>query len=313
LLARALGDAVVAAIRQARPDLSWPDPVFKDSLEYGEINFAKMPAVILEVGFHTNPADSTALQQDSFRQAVAKGIRDGLKTYLGDTGPPPVANWAAAPSSLSFTAGVVGGQSATASFTLSNTGTGGGTFGISSDNTVFSVSPQSEFLNSGAQKSIAVTAAPCTSTDPQTGKLSITSPGANTAVVNLSRTCAAPALPIPAPLVVSMSSNGRMLLSWPNVAGATAYGFSAWFDGVSIPVQGRALPKGGVYSSAVATFISNPAAAQKQGKQACFSVRSESSTQVSGFSPQACVEYRYYTNDIGIQGEGEQELRLGEW
>jgi N-acetylmuramoyl-L-alanine amidase len=41
-----------------------------------------MPSVILEVAFHTNALDGKALQQETFRQAVAKGIKNALEEFL---------------------------------------------------------------------------------------------------------------------------------------------------------------------------------------------------------------------------------------
>jgi N-acetylmuramoyl-L-alanine amidase len=84
-LATALASKIVASIRAARPDLNWPDAQVIGSADYGETRFAQMPAVILETGFHTNPVDGPALAETSFRSAVASGVREGIKSWLGDT------------------------------------------------------------------------------------------------------------------------------------------------------------------------------------------------------------------------------------
>jgi hypothetical protein len=49
-----------------------------------------------------------------------------------------------------------------------------------------------------------------------------------------------PAPIIPNPLLVTMSSEGRMLLSWNEVANARDYSFNATFDGEAASVSGVA-------------------------------------------------------------------------
>jgi N-acetylmuramoyl-L-alanine amidase len=82
-LAQNLARTVPAAIRQARPEFEWPNAqIIGSSNKYGELSLALMPSVILEVGFHTNRIDGSALQQPSFRRAVAAGIRAGTRAFL---------------------------------------------------------------------------------------------------------------------------------------------------------------------------------------------------------------------------------------
>jgi N-acetylmuramoyl-L-alanine amidase len=81
-LAHLLADAVPAAIRARRPDLNWGAGEVKGSNNYGENGYALMPAVILEVGFHTNAVDGKALGEASFRAAVAEGVRDALEAFF---------------------------------------------------------------------------------------------------------------------------------------------------------------------------------------------------------------------------------------
>jgi N-acetylmuramoyl-L-alanine amidase len=82
-LAQNLARTVPAAIRKARPEFEWPAAQTIGSRnKYGELSLARMPSVILEVGFHTNRTDGTALQQPSFRRAVAAGIRAGTQAFL---------------------------------------------------------------------------------------------------------------------------------------------------------------------------------------------------------------------------------------
>ncbi len=81
-LAKAVAAAVPTAIRAARPDLGWENAAITASAGYGENGYALMPAVILEVGYHTNARDGAALQQTSFRAAVAAGVVTALRAFL---------------------------------------------------------------------------------------------------------------------------------------------------------------------------------------------------------------------------------------
>lgn len=46
------------------------------------INWSAQPVVILEMGFMTNEHDDLAMAQDAFRQTMAEGIAEGVKTYF---------------------------------------------------------------------------------------------------------------------------------------------------------------------------------------------------------------------------------------
>ncbi len=46
---------------------------------YAVIRRAQCPAVILEIGFHTNPKEEALLKTESFRQTIAEAIATGLK------------------------------------------------------------------------------------------------------------------------------------------------------------------------------------------------------------------------------------------
>lgn len=50
---------------------------------HGENRIAKMPSVIIELGFHTNKDDLTALLDDKFREIAMEAIKLGVKEYLG--------------------------------------------------------------------------------------------------------------------------------------------------------------------------------------------------------------------------------------
>ena len=81
-LAKALAVAVPKAIRLERPDLRWGTGSVTASNQYGENGFALMPSVILEVAFHTNALDGRALRQETFRAAVASGVKAALASFL---------------------------------------------------------------------------------------------------------------------------------------------------------------------------------------------------------------------------------------
>ncbi|MEY4530644.1 MAG: hypothetical protein RLZZ156_1365 [Deinococcota bacterium] len=81
-LAKALANAVPKAIRLERPDLRWGIGSVTASNQYGENGFALMPSVILEVAFHTNALDGRALRQETFRAAVANGVKTALSRFL---------------------------------------------------------------------------------------------------------------------------------------------------------------------------------------------------------------------------------------
>jgi hypothetical protein len=48
---------------------------------HGETRLATMPAVIAEVGFHTNAQDAAALQDQTFRAAATRGMEKGYRMY----------------------------------------------------------------------------------------------------------------------------------------------------------------------------------------------------------------------------------------
>ena len=50
---------------------------------YGVIRGTNMPAVIVEVAYHSNPEDEALLKTPEFRQKAARGIAQGIVAYLG--------------------------------------------------------------------------------------------------------------------------------------------------------------------------------------------------------------------------------------
>lgn len=58
---------------------------------HGENRLAGMPSAIVEVGFHTNPADALALQDPVFRTASMKGVEKGYRLWREGKGCTPLA------------------------------------------------------------------------------------------------------------------------------------------------------------------------------------------------------------------------------
>lgn len=56
---------------------------------YGVIRNTKMPAIIIEVAFHTNPDEEALLKQEFFRRHAAMGIAKGIVEYFGLEWVPP--------------------------------------------------------------------------------------------------------------------------------------------------------------------------------------------------------------------------------
>jgi murein DD-endopeptidase MepM/ murein hydrolase activator NlpD len=247
-------------------------------------------------------------------QCSAVGTTNGQLTINGSNksatvaitrvcSPLPTTTWQASPTNLSFSDTVGGGAPAAKSFGLSNPGANG-TYSISSNQTWLAASPASAVLNSGQNANINVTVSDCSSAITENGVLTI-SGGGSTASVNVTRTCNALTPSTPSLSSITMSSNGRIFIAWPEVSGATQYDFQATFGGAAISVTGQAPNRGGVNGSAVATFLSAPDAADKQGKQVCFSMRATNTGSSSAFSSFACTTYKYYAGGLSVQSSSD--------
>jgi Peptidase family M23/Viral BACON domain len=217
--------------------------------------------------------------------------------------PVPTTTWQASPTNLNFSDTVGGGAPAAKTFGLSNPGANG-TYSISSNQTWLTASPASAILNSGQNSTINVTVSDCSGAITENGVLTI-SGGGSTASVNVTRTCTAPAPSTPSLSSITMSSNGRIFIAWPEVSGATQYDFQATFNSAAISVTGQAPNRGGTNGSAVATFLSAPDAADKQGKQVCFSMRATNTGGSSAFSSFACTTYKYYAGGLSVQSSSD--------
>jgi Peptidase family M23 len=221
--------------------------------------------------------------------------------------PAPPPTWKLNPTALTFTA-IVGSTPTNQTFTITNSGTGSGTFGMgSTNNALVTATGYNTTLAVGASTTATVLVGACTSVGQTTAQLGVDG-GGSSAAVSITRICNA--APIPAPSVpslssITMSSNGRIFIAWPEVSGATQYDFQATFGGAAISVTGQAPNRGGVNGSAVATFLSAPDAADKQGKQVCFSMRASNTGGPSAFSSFACTTYKYYAGGLSVQSSSD--------
>ena len=65
---------------------SWTNRGIKKSIDaYGEINYAQMPAALVELAFMDNYEDNQLLQQESFKLLAANAIAQGICDFLGVT------------------------------------------------------------------------------------------------------------------------------------------------------------------------------------------------------------------------------------
>lgn len=80
-LAQALHDHTLEAGRRVLPDLA--DRGVRSAMFYVLVG-ARMPAVLLEASFLSNPAEARALRTERYREALADGIAEGLVRYLSE-------------------------------------------------------------------------------------------------------------------------------------------------------------------------------------------------------------------------------------
>jgi hypothetical protein len=216
--------------------------------------------------------------------------------------------WTLNPTALQFN-GTVGTTPATKTFTITNTGGVHAVFGMGSSNdSLVTSTGYSTSLAVNASTTATVIVSACTSVGTTTGQLVVGGGGGSNAAIAITRVCDAalpPAPSTPSPSSITMSSNGRIFIAWPEVSGATQYDFQATFGGAAISVTGQAPNRGGVNGSAVATFLSAPDAADKQGKQVCFSIRASNTGGSSTFSSFACTTYKYYAGGLTVQSSSD--------
>ncbi|AAM38123.1 N-acetylmuramoyl-L-alanine amidase [Xanthomonas citri pv. citri] len=73
---------VTEQIRQLPAYSTYPiRPGVRDGANYGEVREASMPTALIEIGFHSNADDSTALRNSVFRAAAMRGVEKGYRTF----------------------------------------------------------------------------------------------------------------------------------------------------------------------------------------------------------------------------------------
>ncbi len=74
--------------RRARPGrvvraLGFPDRGIQERSDFTGFNWADVPAILVEMGFMTNPAEDRALARPAVRQRAAIGLCRGALRFLG--------------------------------------------------------------------------------------------------------------------------------------------------------------------------------------------------------------------------------------
>jgi len=89
-LATAVHNQIVSTMRSAYG--SWTNRGIKISNDaYGEINYAQMPAALVELAFMDNVQDNALLHTEAFKQHAADAISTGICEFLGaDCDPAPI-------------------------------------------------------------------------------------------------------------------------------------------------------------------------------------------------------------------------------
>lgn len=81
-LATAVHNQIISTMTSAYG--SWTNRGIKTSYDdYGEINYAQMPAILVELAFMDNYEDNQLLHQESFKLRAANAIADGICEFLG--------------------------------------------------------------------------------------------------------------------------------------------------------------------------------------------------------------------------------------
>lgn len=86
---RELAEAIELALRQiGRPSRGVKTRTLPDGRDYYHvIREAKIPSVLVECAFHTNPAEEALLKTPEFRQLLAAAITNSIVAYLGPLPP----------------------------------------------------------------------------------------------------------------------------------------------------------------------------------------------------------------------------------
>ena len=73
--------------RELVRSLGFPDRGLQERADFTGFNWADVPAVLVEVGFMTNPAEDRALAMPRYRDLAARGLCRGVLRVLGRTRP----------------------------------------------------------------------------------------------------------------------------------------------------------------------------------------------------------------------------------
>lgn len=77
---KALAERIQAQLREVQPD----NKRTAKSGDYYLLNQSKMPTVLIEVGFLSNPRERRLLQEDSYKTRIANSITEGIENYFRD-------------------------------------------------------------------------------------------------------------------------------------------------------------------------------------------------------------------------------------
>jgi hypothetical protein len=203
--------------------------------------------------------------------------------------------WTPSVSSLILTSGIVGGTTSSNTFNLQNTGTASGTYTLTASSP-FTVNPAIGTLANGSSTPITVTAAACTVVGTQTSSISI---AGSTSTIIASRVCtvAIPAIPLtPTVSALTVSSNGRIFVTWNESTGADQYEFAGTFDtNTPLNFSSGVNARGSGVSGAVLVWGLTPEDPVKQGKQLCVQIRAKNTEGSSNYTSPVCTTYKYYT------------------
>jgi murein DD-endopeptidase MepM/ murein hydrolase activator NlpD len=200
-----------------------------------------------------------------------------------------MANWTPSVSSLTLPAGTVGGTTSSNTFILQNTGTASGTYTLSATSP-FTINLATGTLANGSSAPITVTAPVCTVAGTQTSSVSI---AGSISTVSVSRVCT---VAVPTGLNLTVSSNGRIFVTWNESTGADQYEFAGTFDtntplGFSSGVNAR----GSGVNGAVLVWGLTPEDPAKQSKLLCVQIRAKNTGGSSNYTSPVCTTYKYYT------------------
>lgn len=81
-LAQRVQYRVARAVRATRMNSGWRDRGLKDGSWLRLARLVKVPMALVEGGFVNNPVENKLLRMDRYREAVARGVAEGIEDYL---------------------------------------------------------------------------------------------------------------------------------------------------------------------------------------------------------------------------------------